>query len=225
MKFTSALLLTLAAAVAPASATVLTFDIGSAVSGLNIPQAYGDRVTTAVSGSFSYGTAGGFTPNIVLDYSASSQPNLQMWVAGFSDLTNVIENETDGDNGYTIKLTADAGFLVRLDGFDLGNYGGQITVPGLRIEDGQGTVLFSRVAFTLAISTQPHQDYDFPGGLSASELNIFVDTTGLDSASDNVGLDNIAFGQTAIPEPSAFAFGVIGFLGLGMRRSRRKRNG
>ena len=58
--------------------------------------------------------------------------------------------------------------------------------------------------------SQPHLDFDFAGGLFGSELNIIVDTTGMGGNSDNIGLDNIQFGQDVVPEPSAYAMLVLG---------------
>ena len=225
MKAPYPLLITFVAAAFSANATVLNFDITGATDSSSLSQAYGDRVTGISDGSFSYGSAGNFTPNIVVDYVGRSAANdLSFWTKGYSDLNNVIYYELDGALGFTIKLSADPGFLVRLDGFDFGNFGGQLLVPSLQVQDGQGNVLFSRTNFTLEASSASHQDYDFVSGLLASEMNIILDTTGLGGNSDNIAFDNIQFGQT-IPEPSSLVLGAIGILGFSLLRVRDKRNG
>jgi hypothetical protein len=210
MKTHHLLLIALFAAASHASATVLTFDISGATNGVAMPQDYGDRASSTTDGAFSYGAAGGFTPNAVVDYFSPDAPiDLNFWTTGYNDLVNVVENEPDGEAGYTIRLTADAGFILRLDSFDLGNFGGAVTLPGLRVEDGEGNILFSMSNIFVGDSSQTHQDYDFAGGLFGSELNIIVDTTGLGGNSDNIGLDNIQFGQD-VPEPSAYAMLALG---------------
>ena len=224
MKTLSVMLTVLLACVAGASATVLTFDIDGSSNGMVMPPGYGDNVTSTTMGTFHYGRAGGFTPNIVADYLAPSpQASATFWSTGFSDLTNVVNNEDDGENQFTIQFTAASGMFVRLDGFDLGNFGGSVMLPGLRIEDGNGNVLFSMSNFTVADSSQPHQDFDFASGLFGAQLNIIIDTTGLGGNSDNIGLDNIQFEESAVPEPATWAMLLIGGIigGAGLRKSGR----
>jgi hypothetical protein len=155
-----ALLIALFAAAAQnAKATVLTFDTGL-TNGAIMPQTYGDQVVSTISGTFSYGAAGGFTPIIAVDYTSPDAPlDLNFWTTGYSDLVNILENEPDGENGYTVRLTADPGFLVRLDSFDLGNFGGAVTLAGIRVQDGLGNLLFSLSNISVLASSQPHQDY------------------------------------------------------------------
>lgn len=202
------LLIAIFAGVSNAGATVLTFDITGAADGSFVPQAYGDRVISTTNGAFSYGLGGGITPSIVTDYvPADSSSDLSFWTTGFNDLANVVYNQPHDGTGFTIRLTADPGSMVRLDSFDLGNFGGAVTL-GLRVEDGQGNSLFSMSNVPVGDSSQPHQHYDFSSGLIASEINIVVDTTGLNGHSDNIGLDNIQFGQ--VPEPTTCALLLLG---------------
>lgn len=197
------LLIAILAGVSNAEATVLIFDITGATDGSLVPQAYGDRVISMTDGAFSYGLGGGITPSIVTDYvPANGSSDLSFWTTGFNDLTNVIYNQPHDGTGFTIRLTADPGSMVRLDSFDLGNFGGPVTL-GLRVEDGEGNSLFSMSNVPVGDSSQPHQHYDFSSGLVASQINIVVDTTGLNGHSDNIGLDNIQFGQ--VPEPTTCA--------------------
>src|SRR5688572_4909780 len=92
-------------------ATELTFQMTPSGNGTLIPQAYGDRVIASTMGTFTYGTGGGFTPNVVVDYRGkSTQVDLNHWTTGYNQLVNVAEYEPDGANGYQIILTADPGF-------------------------------------------------------------------------------------------------------------------
>jgi hypothetical protein len=214
MKTRSLLLIGLFAALSSASATVLTFDIDGATEFSAMPQAYGDNVTSTTMGSFHYGSAGGFTPNIVVSYiGPAANTELSFWDTGYSDLTNVVENEDDGENGYTLRFNAGSGVFVRLDGFDLGNFGAAVTLPGLSVVDGNGNVLFSQTNIMVPANSQPHLDFDFASGLFGAELNIIVDTTGLGGNSDNIGLDNLEFEESAVPEPTTLALLLLGAIG------------
>lgn len=204
------------------SATVLTFDITGA-SNILLPQEYGDRVTSTTMGDFLYGMDGGFTPNVEVAYSRDSGGDLTRWTTGYNDLVNVIENEADGDTGYSVTLTADSGFLVYLNSFDIGNWGAAVDLPGFTITNGSGSILFSATGITMdSSSVQAHQSFDFGTTVSAQELILHIDTTGLGGNSDNIGLDNIQFSQvSAVPLPAAawlFLSGIIGLAGLAAKR-------
>jgi hypothetical protein len=203
-------------------ATELTFQFTGAGNGTPIPQTYGDRVIAGTMGTFTYGTGGGFTPNVVVDYRGkSTQVDLNHWTTGYNQLVNVLEYEPDGANGYQIILTADPGFEVSLESFDLGNFGGAVTVPGVRVLDRNGSEIFSRTNFAIPAATGPHTDFDFAPFFTDTKLTIDIDTTGMGGNSDNIGLDNIRFSQSeVVPEPGVCLL-LIG-LGAGLLRRRNQ---
>lgn len=205
-----------------ASATVLTFDIVGASDFSIIPQAYGDNVTATTMGDFSYGSAGGFTPNVAVSYATDLGGDLGFWTTGYNDLVNVVENEVDGQNGYQLDFTAEAGFNAVLNSLNLGNFGNAITIPGMSVTDGNGSVLFSSTNFALPASSAPSSLFFDFGGLTAQTLILHVDTTGLGGNSDNVGLDNIQFSQiSVVPVPAAawlFGSGLLGLIGVARRK-------
>lgn len=227
-------LLIAAAAVAlspgAASATVLTFDVSGGVSDFaNIPQNYGDNVTGSPLAGHSYGVgAEGYTPNVTVSYGAPGE-DPALWTTGYGDLTNIYFNDADGDTTFTTTFTADPGYLVDLYGFDMAWYfNSNATIQGVTIRDlTSNTVLFSEGSFVLN-GGNTHKSYDFNTPLSAGTLQLVVDLTGLGGVSDDVGLDNIRFGQTrvptgAVPEPSTWALLIGGFFGAGaVLRSRRR---
>ena len=63
-----------------ANATVLTFDIHGIFANKDIPKSYGDRVISAIMSvdpvyiNYEYGTDGGFTPNVTVDYQPDNDP-------------------------------------------------------------------------------------------------------------------------------------------------------
>lgn len=216
-------IMALLALACPMHATVLTFDIAGIVNGSNMPQGYGDNVTAATMGSFSYGTALGFTPNVTVQYlgdnSLGTTPELTSWNTGYSDLTNVVEYEPDGDTGYRIILTAAAGFTVSLTSFDLGNFGTGVTLPSLQVLDAANTALLNLTNVAIPANSSPH--LSFSGPWTSTVLTIRVNTAGLGGNSDNIGLDNIIFSEAAasdVPEPASVLCVAAGLVALALRR-------
>ncbi|MBS1708501.1 MAG: hypothetical protein JSS65_07230 [Armatimonadetes bacterium] len=211
-------------AAALSSATVLTFDIDNLTNGSLMPQSYGDNVTATTMGGHHYGAAYGFTPDVTASYvGLGSQADVNFWETGYGDLVNVIEYEPDGDPGYKVGLTASTS-VVQLQSFDLGNWGSQVTLKNLSVVDGGGGVLFSQNNIVVPGSgTNTHLSFDFTSApLTASSLFIVLDLTGLGGNSDNMGLDNIAFGQAqAVPEPATCTMLALGAVLLRRRRQKR----
>src|SRR6202008_4639157 len=100
---------------------------------------YGDRVSANVQSGFRYGGAAD-TPKIVADF-----PNASGWSSSYGDLTNVIY--TLAANGILrAKLTADAGYNVALQSFDLAGYPqADYTINSVKVFDGVGNWLFSQL--------------------------------------------------------------------------------
>jgi len=201
-----------------ASATVLTFDQGTVSNFEAVDLTYGDDVEATLEGTFGYGVgAEGFTPNVQLFYGAT-QPAL--WTTGFGDLVNVLYDEDETIGLLTVTLTADSGFQVQLYEFDLADFSAtSSTINSVRVSDVSG-VLFQQLNAVISNSTST--PFDFTAApLTASQLIIEIDSTNLGISNDNIGIDNIRFGQTAIPEPSTFVLALLSLLGMGCRRRKR----
>lgn len=200
--------LILALFASPGLATVLTFDIlPQPANNDPIDQNYGDRVTAAVMGGFSYGIAGGFTPNVVASYGPTGPgptDYVYFWDQDFGDLTNVIA-QFSGSANYGIillTLTADPGFVVMLDAFDLAGWNrSDRTINSVQVQDGLGNTLFSQNNVLVLGAGPAHTS--FAGlNLSAATLVIRIDASNLPGGNGlNVGIDNIRFSQN-IPEPA-----------------------
>ena len=220
----------------PADATILTFDTDTAHPFSNLPmdQAYGDRVTAANQGGASYGLGfEGLTPNVVVSYGGGFPgAELTRWSADYGDLVNVLENESDGDTLLRILFTADAGYMAKLFSFDLAGWpDSDYTIAGLSVTSGD-TVLYAASNVHVE-GTNGHSAFDFGAGLTGQTLAINIDLTGLGGASDNIGIDNIRFGQSPpgvaidtppapVPEPEAWAIMLLGFGALGAVARRRR---
>jgi hypothetical protein len=201
-------------------ATVLTFDITGLTDFFPAPQAYGDNVTSATMGAFSYGTTGGFTPNITTTY-GNTQPTL--WTTGYGDLSNVLFEDQDNTGVLNITFSADPGFLVRLHSFDLAAYnpafGSDPTITSVTVFNSLNVALFTRA--NASISEITRTPFTFATPLSDTSLRIEIDARNLGGLNDDIGADNITFSQS-IPEPSAVALLTFGFGALSLSRRHAK---
>lgn len=205
--------------ISSASATVLTFDIDGINPSDPVPQAYGDNVNGATMGNFHYGSAHGFTPNITASYGM----NPEFWPTDYSDLSNVIFEATKNTGVLEITLTADPGFLVQLHGFDLGAYApgstSDPTIDSITIFNGENVPLFMENNVTLSLTT--HTSFVFSMPLAGTSIRIEVDARNLGTHNDNIGIDNISFGQ--VPEPSTTSLLLVaGAAGAGLILRKRR---
>jgi PEP-CTERM motif-containing protein len=191
--------------------------------GADLPQDYGDRVLgasqTVPGGLFTYGEAGeGFTPNVLVDYfvaSTAGPTGVGLWDDSYGDLTNVLFGNQNSI-ALNIRLTADPGYSVQLYHFDLAGWpNADHTIGAVRVLAGTLT-LFSQSAVLVEgdFAGPRHTSFDFATPLSGGELRIEIDYSNLPgNQQDNVGIDNIHFGQfpPGVPEPSSALL-----LGLGL---------
>ena len=179
-----------------ACATVLTFDVGTPPP-VALPQNYGDRVTAATMGSYSYMRSGGFTPNVVVQF-LGDQPSL--WDSGFNNLVNVWENGLDNDSELGAMFTADPGYLVRILGFDMGNWAEEVTLYEVSVRDANDVPLFSQTSVVVPDASNPGPlHFDFGPGIAGRTLILRVDAGPSGGSSDNIALDNVKFGQSLAP--------------------------
>ncbi|MBC8066233.1 MAG: PEP-CTERM sorting domain-containing protein [Chlorobia bacterium] len=185
-------------------------------------QGYGDAVTATTMGSFTYGVgAEGFTPNVLAAY-GNNDPSL--WTTGYGNLANIFYENQDNSGILTLTLTAGAGWNAVLYGFDLGAFSavfnGDPTVQSITVTDGGANTFFSLANGTVSETTRTSFDFS-ANPITASTLVITVDARNLGGLNDDIGIDNVRFGQAQpVPEPATMAA-----LGLGLLAVVRRRNG
>lgn len=215
-------------------ATVLMFD-QQLVNGLvvptldasDLPPNYGDRVTGATQavpgGTYTYGEAGeGFSPNITLAYTSlglTGGNDTSLWSTGYGDLGNVLlGNENSGL--LAIRLAADSGHTALLYGFDLAGWpNADYTISAVRVLDaGMPLFIANDVLVQGDFDGPRHTTFEFRTPLQAGVLDLLIEFGNLPGRQqDNIGIDNIRFGQfpaPPVPElPSAWLL-CLGLLPL-----------
>lgn len=226
---------------AAGSATILLFDqtrdttpgnpVIPTFSGARLPADYGDRVTghsvPVPGGVFTYGEAGeGFTPNVVVDIlgggGTPTAPRVSLWQTDYGDLVNVVF-ANQGSNTLNVLLTADPGFEAVLYGFDLGGWPNtDWMIDAVEVLSG-GVTLFSQTSVLVEgdFVGPRHTSFLFVTPLLAPELHIRIDFGNLAFGNqDNIGIDNIRFGQTSVAEPTTLLLLLSGVALLPLVRAR-----
>ena len=195
-----------------AAGTILTFDVTGIQNFQDINQAYGDRVAAAADGAGTYGTDDGtYTSNVVVEYGAPDE-DPALWTTGYGDLSAVYFNDADGDTTLTARFTADAGYVVDLVRFDIASYASAgRTIQGAQAIDAATNLVLWSIGSTL-ITGATH--LTLAPAVSARDIRIVIDLTGLGTFADDVGLDNVLFAQrvatTPVPEPSVLSMLMLG---------------
>jgi len=213
----------------PAGATILTFD-GTAfpnnpdgsqpdpIEGIQIDDAYGDRVTSTSqnAGAFLYGVgAEGFTGDVVARYNSVPGVDLGVWRFDYGDLVRVLFSA--GTSGILqIQLFADPAFDVLLYDFDMGSHLGDRVVNSITISEilGPDAVLSAQSNVTI-LGGATHSSFSF-APLQAHFLQITIDASNLPEAErELIAIDNIRFGQIERATPAVEASGPATLLVLG----------
>lgn len=242
-----------------AQATSLTFDVytdSSKTTFANanpISQSYGDNVTnfspTGAFGSyyFNYGSAGGFTPHVTVEYrflsialpqdpspGQNGPPNGYLWNYDYGDLTNVLygiyggtANGTNVPGWYMeIRLTADPAYRVTLSNFDISSWphvdrGGQDLKIIRDANSATAATLWSAGPDGTVVvhgSTPAHDSYT--PMVTVADGHTLSLIYGNGAAGPDIGVDNLIFFES-VPEPSLLAMTGAG-LGLLLTLVRRR---
>ncbi|MEO6436629.1 MAG: PEP-CTERM sorting domain-containing protein, partial [Tepidisphaeraceae bacterium] len=138
---------------------------------------------------------------------------------GFSGLAfGLYENAAGVGAGGSLILTftADPGYAVTLTSVDLGGYTGNFQLnreggdPGLTVTGGA-------IPYASSPTTGNPNTVLFGPGVTGSVLTLIASRT---DTIVNVGISNIQFSQSAIPEPASLGMIALGGLGVLARRRR-----
>lgn len=237
-----------------AEGTVLTFDFG----GVNtdpIPAIYGDHVGNPAypqNPAYSYGPAGGATPNVGVVYGPllrlAGSPSPLDPSRIFGDLSNVLYRDRfpDPETGILrITLIADPGYLVSLYSFDIAavfnsvtNSGEDLPLRSIMIFDHAGDSVYSLLydptvtdpdspLSTYAPGTTPlrHKRFEWPGGLTSRSITIRLDLGQLITIG-GTKVDRVGIDNITFGEfliPGPGSFTTLSALGL-LAATRRRRS-
>ena len=181
-------------AIASAQTTVLNFFD---------PPAIFPGLEAFVEDQAGYGDNAPNTSHVIVDFDG-----LQLWDTGFGNLNNVAYVDSGAGSSRPpfgvgiVTLTADPGFLVRLDSVDLAGFGGtrdfdSITVTG-------GDMPFSQNS--VPAPGAGHNTVNF-GGVTGQQLVLTFNDA---DSGELAGIDNLTFTQI-IPEPASAGLLLAGF--------------
>ncbi|MEM8709594.1 MAG: hypothetical protein AAGG01_01465 [Planctomycetota bacterium] len=193
---------TAALLVAPALAQSTTLDFAQVTSN-EVAWDYGDYVESSSTGGYTYTGTGGFTPHVHV--TLGSEENgigepLFTWATGYNDLVDVMYASVSGTDAHVneivVTLSAEPGYLASLEAFDIGNWGAAVTLPYVRVFDETGLLLYEDLDVFLEPNTSPiEKNYAFSPVLEGRVVTLRVSVQGLFGLADNVGLDNLQFGE------------------------------
>ena len=197
-----ATLLLLSASAVHAQTTVLDF--------FDPPAAY-PGLEAFVGDVPGYGDNAPHTPNVTADFTG-----LQLWDTGYADLTNIAYVDSGAGNSRppfgvaTVTLTADPGFLVRLDSVDLAGFLGTFDFDSITVTGGDTPINQTNVP----APGGARNTLDF-GGITGQQLVLTFNDA---DSQEQAAIDNLTFAQV-VPDPgSAAVLLLVGFVGLGRRR-------
>jgi hypothetical protein len=216
---------------ASVNATTLTFD-GPSWPGINqyVPQAYGDNIANpaVVDGNgYTYGTGGGATPNVAAQYGGGSvpAPNVDPSTSyAYGGLQGVVVGNYAPSDGSSpiiqLTLTADPGYQITLESFDLGGYLATGNNYGVNISvvDSINGLLYSQTNLSIQGGPSVSSPHDtFLPNVAGQSLTLAIYTG---NARGNLALDNVRFSQSVVPEPASASLLALGLVGLAARRKR-----
>jgi hypothetical protein len=241
--------LAVTAIAAPATATILTFNIDNFPAGTSASTAtllapphsvYGDNVSSAATtiGAFTYnyGIGNGFTPNTTVAYTLGTNAINQLYYTDVGDPPSPLWTNVDflhgGTNPFThyITFVPTGQFGVRVNSFDVFGYSTatahtyswnlrEDTTVGTIFASGGPTAFVGTIAAPSSVTTG--SDYYF--GTVVLEI---IHTAGVGGG---WGMDNLNFDEALppVPEPSTALLLGLGMLGMAfrVRRSRRLSEG
>ena len=220
----SKLLAALPLLVATAGAHALTLDFGNGPDAPTICSSTGDGLGALVTcANYAYLSQGyGDIAGLVdVNFSAPRVPgvSLHWWDTSYNTLYGVAwADGGDGDSQARIEILAlQPGDSVLLSGFDLGAYASTTRNTTVNIYAvGGGTPLYT---YTGAVGD---------GAVAATSFVVNVSAPGglwiewQDSAY-NVGIDNIQYSVSSVPEPAAAGLMLAGLLGMAAAAASRRR--
>ena len=224
--------------------TVLEFDQARASDGQivptaspsNLPPDYGDRATGAFvavpGGLFTYvQNDEGFTPNVTVEITGGGatpeNPRVRLWQSEYGDLVNVVFT-LQGAAEMRVRLVADPGFEAALYGFDLAGFPQtDWVISGIEVTAGGRNLFAETDVLVEGNAVGPGRtSFVFDPPLTGPELLLRIDHSNLGpTRQDNIGLDNLRFGQfrpiPMLPHSALLTSGLVAVLFVSLSRRSR----
>ena len=161
-----------------------------------------------------YGDVAGQLDVTYLDVDSANGDSLRWWGSGYNNLPSAVwASGSDANSFARITLTPAAGQSITLDGFDLGSYSVPTRSTNLRVFAlGGATHTFSGNVGSVAGPT--HVSLAL-----TSSTGIVIEW---ENSAYNVGINNIGYTLSPVPEPGSYALMLAGLSAIGMLARRRR---
>lgn len=200
-----------------ADATVLTFDGSFWNDGRAASDAYGSNVT-GNTGSFIYGPECDITPDVITDYVGT----MRWKETGYGDLTGFLHADhpqSAVQRFLTIVLAnTSPGGTVSLHSFDLASESDEaLRIDWIRVY-ANNMIVYEDLE--PVIPNLGRMSIMFNPPVMGTVIQIELNMTRLSFKSEQIGIDNIKFGQPGIPTPGAGSLLAVAAGLLAVRRRR-----
>ncbi len=192
---------------------------------LGVPAAHAETVLTGLTATneavpTDHGSLAPGTPDIALTW-GENWDQYDGWPNDPGEGVYQIDGASNGELSHTIQFAPNAGWNVKLNSLDLNVWAGGGATDVDWSVDGSVSGNLGSGTFSTADGTVSSNALGLTGTGAETLTLTLSQMTGIGSY---LAMDNLAFDQVQVPEPTGFGLALAGLGGLGALAIRRRRN-